>query len=348
MDAFLTASIMIQAPLLEVFDYVADPLRLPEWVPVYNDVRNVQRRSPESLSIGDTFDANFAIFPNVFGGSFDSDARLPHAPGSFSSVMAGLPLSVRVDDLVHGRRLSYRANVGWTTLCDFESVGGNTVMKMTQSMWSLPGLVSSYFMGPMQALYNEIYRGILQGLKRRLEGRAVEGVPRIFFSYRRVDARHVGGRIYDSLVAEFGRGTVFRDTDSLLAGGDWQVDIQQAIRNCKVVVVHIGDNWERLLVERRDGEDGLRDELEAALGGSTFVPSIIPVLTSDAEEQISVAARLLKLDRELEKVADVAPGIREKFTKKLQVQRLREDPDFSRDLEGLMRAVWACFRAPPT
>ena len=37
--------------------------------------------------------------------------------------------------------------------------------------------------------------------------------------------------------------------------------------------------------------------------------------------------------------------VRKKFTGKLQVQRLREDPDFTRDLERLMRAVWTAFRS---
>jgi hypothetical protein len=53
---------------------------------------------------------------------------------------------------------------------------------------------------------------------------------------------------------------------------------------------------------------------------------------------------MAKLEAGLKELHNVAPGICGKFTKRLQVQRLREDPDFNRDLEGMMRAVWSRFR----
>jgi hypothetical protein len=44
---------------------------------------------------------------------------------------------------------------------------------------------------------------------------------------------------------------------------------------------------------------------------------------------------MAKLEAGLKELHNVAPGICGKFTKRLQVQRLREDPDFNRDLEGM-------------
>jgi len=33
-----TASIMIDRPIMDVFDYVRDPNRLPEWAPIFSGV----------------------------------------------------------------------------------------------------------------------------------------------------------------------------------------------------------------------------------------------------------------------------------------------------------------------
>jgi hypothetical protein len=201
----------------------------------------------------------------------------------------------------------------------------------------------NYWIGPMQAIANDMARNILEGLKGRLEGRAIEFQPKVFFSYRRSDARYVGGRIFDALTAEFGPGTVFRDSSSLLAGGDWNDDINRAIRRSKVVVVHIGDNWERDLLTRMDTSDGLRDELETALSEGDHI-RIVPVITSN-RASFNYQERMAEIAATLEGMSGQAPHIREKFTSKLQALYLREDPDFNQDLERLMRAVWVKFRS---
>lgn len=334
-DALITASVVIRSPLLEVFDYVADPRNLPEWVPLYSEIRAIETREDSRATRGDRFAARISLVPSLF--------RLARLFDRVSQLAAPVEIEVCLDDVVHGRRIAYRSNIGWTTICDFESSGNQTIFTVTESFWSLPGLWVGYWMGPMHALAKDMQRTVLEGLKRRLEGRAVSPEPKIFFSYRRSDARYVGGRIFDALTAEFGIGTVFRDSNSLLAGGDWANDIRNAIRRCRVVVVHIGDNWEATLQERADGEDGLRDELEAALAEGTNI-RIVPVLTSE-RDRVSLHERMSEVAQGVRALGDKAPHMCQKFTRSLQVQLLREDPDFSQDLERLMRAIWVEFRS---
>lgn len=342
MSGFLTAQTLIQCPILEVFEYVTDPDLLPQWVPLYTQVKPLKQTQPGCLTRGDSFEATLGFFTNMFGNVFEGMQQSP--------LVFGPKVTVYVDDLVHGRRVAYRSNQGWTTLCDFESRNGETLLTMTQSLWSLPGLFATYFIGPMQAFYNDIYREILNGLKRRLEGRSVERQPKIFFSYRREIAGHVGGRIYDALTTEFGRGVVFRDTDSLLAGGYWQDDIKSAIRQCDVVVVHIGDQWEDKIKARLEAGnyDGLRDELEAALQVPEEArPHIVPVFTMENREA-TVSSRMKNIADELKPHAAELKTIYDEFTGRRQALRVRADPDFRHDLEGMLRAVWARFRLEPT
>lgn len=336
-DTLLSSSIVIDSPLLEVFDYVADPEHLPEWVPFYSEI---QRDHASAIrrgiaKKGDKFTAILSMFPPVAN-------RL--IPGlAFMPSMLPREIEVCVDDVVHGRRIAYRSqDAGWTTICDFEPFAGRTFLTTTHSLWSMQGLTMSYWLGPLQAVAGDLSRRVLEGLKRRLEGRAIEPSPQIFFSYRRTDARYIGGRIFDALTSEFGSGTVFRDANSLLAGRDWEGDIKQAIRACKVVVVHIGDHWEQSLQEKMDEYDGLREELEAALENVDQI-RFIPVITSN-EDDFSLNKRMTNVEHGIQHLGDLAPRMRKTFTAKLQVQRLREDPDFSSDLERLMRAVWNAFR----
>jgi hypothetical protein len=325
------ASIVIDAPILEVFDFVADPRHLPEWVPFYSATSGYPY---ERARRGDYFEATLSIFPPVLNRF--SGVR------EWMGALWAPKIRVYFDDVVLGRRIAYRSNdVGWTTICDFEPAGGRTVLTVTNSSWSFQGMAMDYWFGPYRAVLVDGLLRILEGLKERLEGRAVEQPPDIFFSYRRADSRYVGGRIFDALTSEFGRGTVFRDNESLLAGGSWRGDIAQAIRGCRVVVAHIGDDWEKELVRRRNSADGLRDELELALKDSKA--HVIPVVTSK-RDALTTHDRFMEIEAALEDLGE-SSSIRQKFTAGLQALRLREDPDFRSDLEQLMRAVWNQFRA---
>lgn len=333
MGSELSATVVIETPLLEVFDYVSNPENLPEWALAYSSIKlHDWNGSPNSRR---KFSAKLSVFPGMIEKAL--------AAAFIPDDLFAPTIEVRVDDEVHGRRIAYRADTGWTTICDFKPTGGRTILTITQSLWSLQGILLTYWMGPMQAFVNDILHRGLQGLKRRLEGRETEATPQIFLSYRRKDSQFVGGRIFDALVGEFGAGTIFRDTDSLLAGRYWADDIQTAVRQCRVVVVHIGDQWENILAEHANGKDPLRDEIESALSGNNA--QIIPVMTTQLERH-DMYGRMHQIEEKLKTLQKHAPLMCGKFTSKLQVQRLRQDPDFSADLEHLMRAVWSEFRRP--
>src|SRR2546428_13152556 len=78
--------------------------------------------------------------------------------------------------------------------------------------------------------------------------------PRIFISYRRDDAAGDAGRIYDALIARFGKGSVFMDDDTIQPGADYRDVINQAVESCEVLVTVIGKGWLSLA----DGAGGRR------------------------------------------------------------------------------------------
>ncbi len=104
----------------------------------------------------------------------------------------------------------------------------------------------------------------------------------IAISYRRQDSSPVAGRLYDRLQAEFGKGSVFMDFDSIPYGVDFREHIKQTLRRAKVVVAIIGPDWtgEKDPAERRidDPTDFVRLEVASALENG--IP-IIPVLVNN-------------------------------------------------------------------
>jgi hypothetical protein len=106
----------------------------------------------------------------------------------------------------------------------------------------------------------------------------------IFVSYRRQDEPNFTGRLADQLVTRFGRNNVFMDVYSIGLGVDFEEAIDDALSQCRVVIVIIGMRWlqvENEKGERRleDPEDLVRREIEAALARGT---PIIPVLAEGA------------------------------------------------------------------
>ena len=106
----------------------------------------------------------------------------------------------------------------------------------------------------------------------------------IFLSYRREDSAGHAGRLYENLTKRFGIGSVFRDIDTLPAGGDFVEMIGAAVRNSDVALVIIGPRWLTArgpTGERRldDPDDFVRNEVEAALSRAHW---IIPVLVGGA------------------------------------------------------------------
>jgi hypothetical protein len=80
---------------------------------------------------------------------------------------------------------------------------------------------------------------------------------KIFISYPRADSETFSGRIYDRLVAKYGRKNVFKDVDSIPAGVDFAEYIQVSLRKCAVELVVIGPQW--LGTRTADGSPRLDD-----------------------------------------------------------------------------------------
>ncbi len=107
-------------------------------------------------------------------------------------------------------------------------------------------------------------------------------MPRITISYRRDDSGVITGRIFDRLVARYGREAIFRDIDDIPLGVDFRGHISQMLDVSDIVLAIVGPRW----VGPRSGQnrlaneaDPVRVEIEAALRKG--VP-LIPVLVLGA------------------------------------------------------------------
>ena len=65
----------------------------------------------------------------------------------------------------------------------------------------------------------------------------------ITISYRREDSTPVVGRLHDRLQADFGKGNVFMDFDSIPYGVDFREQIKQTLERVRVVIAVIGPTW---------------------------------------------------------------------------------------------------------
>ncbi|MFI5453909.1 MAG: SUMF1/EgtB/PvdO family nonheme iron enzyme [Isosphaerales bacterium] len=105
---------------------------------------------------------------------------------------------------------------------------------------------------------------------------------KIFLSYRRQDSIGAAGRIYDRLLAHFGRDCVFMDIDSIPFGEDFREHIDSAVGQCDVVLAVIGTKWAGDTDAHRrldDARDFVRIELESALNRNL---PVIPILIDRA------------------------------------------------------------------
>ena len=107
----------------------------------------------------------------------------------------------------------------------------------------------------------------------------------IFISYRRADSPGYVRALLSDMRNSFGSNQVFLDMENIAAGSDFAMIIDEAVRNCELLLALIGPNWAELrdeLGQRRieNLTDFVRLELGAAL--ERKIP-IIPVLLENAK-----------------------------------------------------------------
>jgi hypothetical protein len=107
---------------------------------------------------------------------------------------------------------------------------------------------------------------------------------KLFISYRRDDSAAMAGRLYDRFKRR--NGPVFFDADTIRAGRDFPTALRQALRQCRVFLVVIGNHW---LAVEKDGfcrlenpKDFVRIEVAAALRRPQKEIEVIPILISPA------------------------------------------------------------------
>lgn len=79
-------------------------------------------------------------------------------------------------------------------------------------------------------------------------------MPRITISYRREDSGVITGRIFDRLVARYGREAIFRDIDYIPFGVDFRAHIEKALGGSDAVLAIVGPKWV--------GPEGARNRLD--------------------------------------------------------------------------------------
>jgi hypothetical protein len=107
-------------------------------------------------------------------------------------------------------------------------------------------------------------------------------VTKIAISYRRTDS-DATGRLFDRLALKYGRGSVFRDIDSVPFGSDFRKAIDEALKDADVFIAVVGPNWRGVgevgKARINDESDLVRIEVETAL--KRDIP-VIPVLVGGA------------------------------------------------------------------
>jgi ABC-type branched-subunit amino acid transport system substrate-binding protein len=154
---------------------------------------------------------------------------------------------------------------------------------------------------------------------------ARRAMKKVFISYRREDSAATCGRIYDRLVATFGKDSVFKDVDNIPLGVNFANFINQVIGQCSVLLAVIGPGWldARAPGSRRrrleDSGDFVRLEIEAAFArGIPVVPVLVQNAAMPAAKRLPPSLRPLALQNG---------------------STVRYDPDFDTDVRRLIAAL---------
>jgi hypothetical protein len=115
-------------------------------------------------------------------------------------------------------------------------------------------------------------------------------MPRIVISYRREDSGVITGRIFDRLVARYGREAIFRDIDNVPFGVDFRTHIDQVLGASDVVVAVVGPQWAGPPASPSrlgNSADPVRVEIETALRkGAPLIPVLVFGAAMPAGDQL--------------------------------------------------------------
>jgi hypothetical protein len=105
-------------------------------------------------------------------------------------------------------------------------------------------------------------------------------MPGIFICYRRDDSEVVACRIFDRLREDFAQSSIFMDVASIPIGVDFREHLKDAVGQCDVVLVVIGQDWLKADDGGRrridDPNDFVRIEVKGALDRGIPVIPILP------------------------------------------------------------------------
>jgi hypothetical protein len=149
----------------------------------------------------------------------------------------------------------------------------------------------------------------------------------IFISYRREDAEGHAGRLFEDLVAHFGRGSVFLDVAGVEPGVDFRKAIDNHVAQCGVLLAVIGKSW--LTATDPSGQrriDSSNDfvRLETLSALKRDIP-VIPVLVHGAK-----MPREEELPKELSELA---------FRNNVELSHARWDSDVQLLIQALERLL---------
>jgi hypothetical protein len=103
---------------------------------------------------------------------------------------------------------------------------------------------------------------------------------KIFISYRREDSSWLTRLIYDKLLKDFSEEQLFIDVDSIAPGDDFVTYIEEAVKNCDVLLAVIGQKWLEIIQAKSGEIDFVSLEIAAALKNNI---KVIPILAENTK-----------------------------------------------------------------
>jgi hypothetical protein len=117
-------------------------------------------------------------------------------------------------------------------------------------------------------------------------------MPKIAISYRRADSEAMTGRIFDRLIAHYGKGAIFRDIDDIPPGIDFRLHINQTLLKTQILLVIVGPQWFGVASDGganrlQEESDPVRVEVETALRRRVpLIPILIGATKMPSAEQL--------------------------------------------------------------